>query len=87
MKRLTGALIFGLFCAGLAHAECQLTLSRPELNYGKVHEKDFSGQHKRWKTLHEREVRITALCDAPTKMAIFGQGGANDDGSAWRLTA
>ncbi|EOW6795535.1 hypothetical protein ACOZ17_002619 [Cronobacter sakazakii] len=80
VKRLTGALIFGLFCAGLAHAECQLTLSRPALNYGKVHEKDFSGQHKRWKTLHEREVRITALCDAPTKMAIFGQGGANDDG-------
>lgn len=80
MKRYIGALFIWISFAGFAHSECQLSLSRPEVNYGKVHEKDFSGQHKRWKTLHEREVRLTAVCDEPAKMAIFGQGSANDGG-------
>ncbi|EOC0419114.1 hypothetical protein ACI0Z1_003701 [Cronobacter malonaticus] len=76
--------MFGLLAAllfsGFTQAECQLSLSRTELSYGKVHESDYSGQHKRWKTLNDRNVQLTAICDVPVKMAIFAQGGAQEDG-------
>lgn len=76
---LMGLAMTLMFTAG-AQAECQLSLSRSDLNYGKVHEKDYTGQHKRWKTLHDRDVQLTAICDTPVKMALFTQAGAQDEG-------
>lgn len=78
-KYLTGLALMLLF-SGFAQAQCQLSLSRAEINYGKVHDGDYSGQHNRWKTLNDRNVQMTAICDSPVKMAIFAQGGTQDDG-------
>ena len=78
-KYLTGLALMLLF-SGFAQAQCQLLLSRAEINYGKVHDGDYSGQHKRWKTLNDRNVQMTAICDSPIKMAIFAQGGEQDEG-------
>ncbi|HEM6631437.1 TPA: hypothetical protein U2I12_004148 [Citrobacter farmeri] len=69
-----------MMLATSAQAECQLSLSHPTLNYGKVHDKDYTSQYKRWKTLNDREVQLTAICDTAEKMAIFVQGGEQDDG-------
>ena len=76
-KYLTGLALMLLFC-GLAQAQCQLSLSRAEINDGRVRDGDYSGQHKRWKTLNDRHVQMTAICDSPVKMAIFAQGGTQD---------
>ncbi len=80
MKRYLTGLALMLLFSGLAQAQCQLSLSRAEINYGKVHDSDYSGQHKRWKTLNDRDVQLTAICDAPAKMAIFVHGGDQDEG-------
>lgn len=80
MKKYLSGLALALLFSGLAQAECQLTLSRAELSYGKVHDSDYSGQHKRWKTLNDRDVQLTAVCEAPVKMAVFVQGGSQDEG-------
>lgn len=74
-----GFVLITLF-SSMAQATCQLSLSRPEVKYGAIRDKDFTGQHKRWKTLSEREVQLNAICDMPVKMAIFSQGGLKDDG-------
>lgn len=74
-----GFMLIALF-SGAAQATCQLSLSRPEVKYGAIRNKDFTGQHKRWKMLRERQVQLNAICDTPVKMAIFSQGGAQDDG-------
>nr|WP_312985554.1 hypothetical protein [Atlantibacter sp.] len=80
MKRYRTGLALMLLFSGLAQAQCQLSLSRAEINYGKVHDSDYSGQHKRWKILNDRNVQMTAMCDGQVKMAIFAQGGTQDDG-------
>ncbi len=80
MKKHVFGLLAAVLFSGFTQAQCQLSLSRTELSYGKVHESDYSGQHKRWKTLNDRTVQLTAICDAPAKMAIFAQGGAQDEG-------
>ncbi|MDI6426472.1 hypothetical protein QL200_11080 [Cronobacter dublinensis] len=80
MKKCLFTLAALMLFTGIAQAECQLSLSRNEINYGKVHESDYSGQHKRWKTLNSREVQLNVVCDAPVKMAVFAHGGAQDEG-------
>jgi hypothetical protein len=68
-------LLLLLVSASPSFGACQITLSRPTLNYGHVHDKNYVGQFRRWKTLSEREVQLTALCDKPTVMAIFTHSG------------
>ncbi|WP_312816238.1 hypothetical protein [Atlantibacter subterraneus] len=80
MKRGVFGVLLMLWLAGNALADCQLTLSRPDLDYGKVRNKDYSGQLKRWKTLNDRQVQLTAVCDSPVRMAVFTHGGEQDDG-------
>lgn len=75
MKSVLLALIFLFLPPRFALGVCQLTISRPVLNYGRVHEKNYVAQFRRWKILNERELQLTALCEEPAEIAIFTDGG------------
>jgi hypothetical protein len=73
------AIVWG--SAARAADDCQVTLSRPVVDYGRwvPGEGDHPARGSLY-TLDESDVVVTAFCSTPRKMALFFTGVARDDG-------
>lgn len=63
----------GLLPAFARASDCQVTVSRPVVDYGKLVPESIHGGTK---PLTESVVTVNASCDAPRKMALFFSGSA-----------
>lgn len=64
-------LLAGLLCTSAARAECDVTVSDTNVDYGKLSNNDITSHRGSVYTLDEREVRVNAICSEPQAMALF----------------
>lgn len=52
-------------------ADCNVTVSDSNVDYGRVSSNEVSQHHGDWYSLDERDVRINAFCSEPQAIALF----------------
>ena len=52
-------------------ADCNVTVSDNNVDYGRVSSNEVSQHHGDWYSLDERDVRINAFCSEPQAIALF----------------
>jgi len=70
-----------LLCIQYSFADCQVSLSQHDINYGQIKSDDIVNTVKQWNSLVERDVHLTALCTEPQKMALFFSGKSGEQGA------
>lgn len=74
-------LLWGVLSATVRAEDCQVTLSRPVVDYGRL--TPGEGQKPVRGSLYplsENDVVVSAYCNAPQKMALFFSGSAREGG-------
>ncbi|GHD96635.1 hypothetical protein GCM10011445_36720 [Pseudocitrobacter faecalis] len=74
MKRCLRSLMFlvsVLTVSSPAFAECNVTVSNNNVDYGRISSNEVSQHHGDWYSLDERDVRVNAFCSEPQAMALF----------------
>ncbi|MFU0448639.1 hypothetical protein ACMZZG_24630, partial [Pseudocitrobacter faecalis] len=74
MKRCLRSLMFlvsVLTVSSPAFAECNVTVSNNNVDYGRISSNEVSQHHGDWYSLDERDVRVNAFCSDPQAMALF----------------
>lgn len=75
--------VSAMFCAPACYSQCQVEASRPVIDYGRLNISDIQQSHKRWVSLDENDVMVTALCSEPKQMALLFTG--DTDGKGFRF--
>lgn len=74
MKRCLRVLMFlvsVMTASSPAFADCNVTVSDNNVDYGRISSNEVSQHHGDWYALDERDVRINAVCSEPQAMALF----------------
>jgi len=69
-----------IFITGAAFAQCQVSLSSPNVDYGNMRSDDVINKQNQWSELNERTIQMNAVCDSAEKMAVFINGTSIDKG-------
>lgn len=80
MKYIVAGLM-QLVCMPYSLADCQVSLSQHDVNYGQIKPDDIVNTVKQWNALAQRDVHLTALCTEPQKMALFFSGKSGEQGA------
>ena len=80
-KQILALVLLTAAISQAALADCQVTISQPEVNYGKIKRSDMTSTAQQWNALPERTVQLTVWCPQPQKMALFFEGNSGDKGA------
>lgn len=67
-----------LMVTGSVFADCQVSLSSPNVDYGSLRSDVVTNQKQQWNDLNERTIQLNAVCDSAQKMAVFVSGTSID---------
>ncbi|WP_407439395.1 hypothetical protein [Lelliottia sp.] len=65
----------------VAFADCQLSVSQHNVDYGNIKNSDVKQSGKKWNALPDRTLQLSAWCTEPHKMALFFDGKVGDKGA------
>jgi hypothetical protein len=77
MNRLFNVIVIGTLlslCSQIASADCQVSISQHDVNYGQIRRSDIVNTVKQWSSLADRQIHLLAYCTEPQKMALFFDG-------------
>lgn len=78
LMKIIASGILALLGSQVALADCQVSLSQHDVNYGQVKRGSIVDTTKEWNTLSERQLQLNAYCPEPEKMALFFGGKAGE---------
>ena len=88
--KIVNAVLIGaasLFSSYVVAEACQITLSQPNVSFGRFKQGDIIASRKNWNRMPGKEVTATVFCPQPRVMALFLQSTSGSNGvrrADWR---